>query len=374
MEVLSSSWLRPRTTCASTMPPLLDVAVTTLLGQRLHARMRPDETLGDVRAWLARRLGVPPAEQVLVACGKQPDAASPLGALSPGGAARLHLVRRPTDRAIVVSARLSGQGRAGTVRVGGLRHCCSVAEARAATRAALQAGGAAPPPSFGLLLRGRLLDEEIGLLACEYGLDDGCTLLVVPSRGERSAAGGSFSAQVKILGVPSLRVQAARGCCVRELKEAVGAAAMARWGAENSALRRRCQCLDFAQAELHFAPDPDDECCLRLGEGEAVRETRRGVFFVLPALHTLDAGALRLLAPASGQLGEERSEEEARAALLACARAELQRQRASEAAHPDCRLVNGRRQRSIKRSRDRDLRRPTIRQHQLRRRAVVVSP
>ena len=61
-------------------------------------------------------------------------------------------------------------------------------------------------------------------------------------------------------------------------------------------------------------------------------------------------------------------------ALLACARAELQRQRASEAAHPDCRLVNGRRQRSIKRSRDRDLRRPTIRQHQLRRRAVAVSP
>ena len=41
---------------------------------------------------------------------------------------------------------------------------------------------------------------------------------------------------------------------------------------EESALRRRCQCLDFAQAELHFAPDPEDECCLRLGAGEAVRE------------------------------------------------------------------------------------------------------
>ena len=333
------------------------VLVSTLVGERplrLDIELGGRSTIADVAAAVHERSKVHPAEQVYIMDGRQLLPSQPLRALAEANSGELavHLVLRPSpSRSVGFSVRVSGS--AERHHVEGLRACATVAEVRAATAARLcEAGVALPRGGFSLLLSGKLLDEDAGFIAAEYGLADGSSLLAVPSRraDAKRSAGCSFCARVKILGVPAVRVDAIGGWCVRELKDALQSEVGACWEL-GSALRRRCDALDVASSEVHFRASHDGNCSRKLSDDDVLPQPERGsVFFVVPAARSLDAGALQLLGDVVPQdAGALNAEHLISSALLECAVAEHERQIAAEAAQPDCKRVNGRRkQRSVK--------------------------
>jgi hypothetical protein len=218
-----------------------------------------------------------------------------------------------------------------------------------------EAGVAIPGGTLRLMLGGKVLDADAGMIAAEFGLDDGCTLFAVPSRPSRNGVGRSVSVQVKIPGVPAVRVNAVSNWCVRELKNALADEISGRW-VGNSALCRRCNALELSTSEVHLSQtQPSSSRChssRRLGDGDALPPPEQGaVFFVLPSEESLDAGARLLLGGVVPQHDTGSSQLRAasiRSALLESARAELEMQLAGQ---PDVKTVNGKRkQRSVKRS------------------------
>ena len=342
------------------MANLATITVTTLVGQRHDFQLPRGGTIADLTRHLAEHLRVPAAEQLLVQTGRRLLPSQPVAALDES--AGVYLVRRPSpERRISFSVRVSGAR--DVVRVEGVRRDSTVAAVRAAAAARLlETAVPLPPGGISLLLRGKLLDETAGLIAVEYGLEEGSLLLAVPARrgsssnssssssSSTSRRGVGISAQIKVLGVPVVRVDAISAWSVRELKESLQSQVGAHWQ-PGSALRRRCDALGADDVELHFRAS-DGHTSRELDDDELLPLPERGsIFFALPSVRSLDPGALRLLAgraPPDEAAGDER-DVCIREGLLQCCGAELARQRATETSQPDSKLVGGkRRQRSVK--------------------------
>ncbi len=335
------------------------VMVRTLVGEGIEVEFGAGVrgTVADVAEAIEERLHLAQREQMYVAAGRRLEPNDALVA-NDEGIVTIHLVRRPDPgRSISVHLRLAGAPRARGVL--SVRADATVCQVQAAALASLRETHVAiPGGALRLMLGGKVLDGTTGLIAAEFGLVDGCTLFAVPSRQSRNGVGRSFSVQVKIPGVPAVRVNADSGWCVRELKHALRTEISERWDG-SSALCRRCNAIELSTSEVHLSRAQSntspDHSPRRLSDEDAVPPPEQGdVFFVLPSEQSLDAGARLLLGsvvPQQDTGSSQPRDARIRSALLESARAELGLQLAAQTAQMDVKTVNGkRRQRSVKRS------------------------
>lgn len=337
------------------------VLVRTLAGARpVRLDIEPAEggTLADVAEAIESLLHLAQAEQLYIARGRKLEPCDRLADLAEGASHQVvvHLVRRPDPgRSISFNLKVAGAARAHRVTV---RAAATVCEVKAAALASLHREEAARyrGSSLQLMLGGVVLDQTPGLIAVEFGLDDDCSLLVVPSRYERPSVGTIFSVQVKILGIPAVQVSAASGWQIRQLKGVLQSVVLGHWQA-CSALCRRCDTLDLSSSEVHFLASHGQSTRRLRDDDKLPQPGASSVYFILPSEMSLDAGARLLLArvvPQDASGSAEVRAERIRTALLESAAAELRLQLAAQAAHPDCKTVNGKRkQRSVKRSHSR---------------------
>jgi hypothetical protein len=295
-----------------------EVTLRTLTGGTHRAVLPLDTSPRSLHRWAGELVGVEVAGPAageglrLISRGRE------LQRLS-GSALTVHAVRRPCQRRVSVNVQC-GCGAGGNQRSGGgsccvigVRYSCSVEELRAAAvGGVLGSGGTMGTHKPGwlrrgelpvVLLRGRQLPEGTGIAAAEYGLDEGCTVTLIPSplagaTAATAAGGDAVEVAVKVLGVPTVRGLAVRlgWTCTQLLAVVLPQIRSAL--PVSSAIRGRVPTVESARA--YWAADGASEAACYLHPQETVgwRHISRlggSTLFVLPAVSELGAGGALLL-------------------------------------------------------------------------------
>ena len=212
-EHLARKALTDGATCA--------VALVPMRGERVSlGLLDPSTELARVRELAAQRVGGCADEVTLVAGGRRLGEAgsgetvgdlawAPLGAVDREPLV-LHVVRRPTSRTMRLTLRHRRERHAVVVK-----QSDGPDELRRAGLAALESAGHRFA-DLRLVHQGTTLDAAAGLPLVEYGIDDGATILAVPSLGDPRAR--EVTVRVKVLGAPATLVSVTAAAAVKQVK------------------------------------------------------------------------------------------------------------------------------------------------------------